>query len=138
MDLRVGSVTATEKIRVLIVDDAEQVRQALISFISLVDDIEVIGEAVNGREGVNKALELEPDIIIMDENMPVLNGLEASSMIKKSKSNSKIIMLTNYEEFESEAYKQGVIAYILKGTKLSILINCIRRVARDEIDLESI
>jgi YesN/AraC family two-component response regulator len=124
-----------EKINVLIVDDAEQVRQALKSFISLVDDIVIVGEAVNGREGVDKALELEPDIIIMDENMPVLNGLEASSMIKKSKSTSKIIMLTNYEEFESEAYKRGIVAYILKGTKLSILINCIRKVAQGDTDL---
>jgi YesN/AraC family two-component response regulator len=127
----------TGNIRLLIIDDSEDVRQALKDIFALTDDIEVIGEAINGQEGLEKTAELEPDIIIMDERMPVLNGLETSRIISEKASSSKIIMLTNYEDFRSEAYKNGVTAYLIKGVKLEILTDCIRKVHRGEaIDVE--
>ena len=131
-DLTMSEVTndviETEMIRVLIVDDSEDLRQALRDILSLTDDIIVIGEAINGKEGVEKAEELEPDIIIMDERMPGLNGLETSRIICERALPCKIIMLTNYEDFKSEAFKCGVLAYLIKGVKLDILTDCIRKV----------
>ena len=118
----------TGRIRVLIVDDSEDVRQALKDILSTTDDITVIGEAINGEEGLEKAAELEPDIIIMDERMHGLNGLETSRMICERALPCKIIMLTNYDDFKSEAYKSGVTAYLIKGVKLDILTDCIRKV----------
>ena len=133
MDVITRDVSEIGNIRIIIVDDSEDVRQALKSFISLTGDIDVVGEATDGEEGVKKATELEPDVIIMDERMPVLNGLEASRIINESTLSSKVIMLTNYEDFESEAYKCGVTAYLIKGVKLDTLIDCIRRVHQGEI-----
>jgi YesN/AraC family two-component response regulator len=137
MSKNTDDVIETGNIRLLIIDDSEDVRQALKDIFALTDDIEVIGEAINGQEGLGKTAELEPDIIIMDERMPVLNGLETSRIISEKASSSKIIMLTNYEDFRSEAYKNGVTAYLIKGVKLEILTDCIRKVHRGEaIDVE--
>src|SRR4030042_3282748 len=125
-----NDIIETGNIRIMIVDDSEEMRQALKNLLSLTKDMEVIGEAANGQEGLEKAAELKPDIIIMDERMPVLNGLEASRLISESALSCKVIMLTNYEDFESEAYKCGVTAYLIKGVKLNIITDCIRRVHR--------
>ena len=123
---------ATGKIRIMIVDDNDEMRQALKNLLSLTKDIEVIGEATDGQDGLIKATELKPDIIIMDEKMPVLNGLETSRIISESALSCKVIMLTNYEDFESEAFKNGVTAYLIKGVKLDIITDCVRRVYRGE------
>jgi YesN/AraC family two-component response regulator len=133
MNVITRDITEIGNIRIIIVDDSDYVRQALKNFISLTGDIDVIGEATDGEEGLKKATELKPDIVIMDEKMPVLNGLEASRKISESSLSSKVIMLTNYEDFESEAYKCGVTAYLIKGVKLDALIDCIRKVHQGEI-----
>jgi YesN/AraC family two-component response regulator len=127
-----NDIIETGNIRILIVDDSEDVRQALKDILSTTDDITVIGEAINGEEGLEKAAELEPDIIIMDERMPGLNGLETSRIIQERALPCKIIMLTNYEDFKSEAFKSGVTAYLIKGVKLDILTDCIRKVYTGE------
>ena len=119
-------------IRIMLVDDHDEVRQSLKNLLSLTKDMQVIGEATNGQEGLKKAVELKPDIIIMDERMPELNGLEASRILHESKISSKIIMLTSYKDFESKAFEYGVKAYLLKGIKLNILTDCIRRVHQGE------
>ena len=119
-------------IRILLVDDHDEVRQALKNLLSITKDMEVIGEATNGQEGLKKAVELEPDIIIMDERMPELNGLEASRILHESDLSSKVIMLTSYKDFEREAFDCGVKAYLLKGVKLNVLTDCIRRVHQGE------
>ncbi len=134
MNVVTKDITKIGNIRILIVDDNDDVRQALISFISLSGDIEVVGEAIDGVECLKKAAELEPDIIIMDEKMPGINGLEATRIISESTLSSKVIMLTNYDDFESEAYKCGVAAYFIKGVKLDIFLDCIRRVHQGEIN----
>ncbi len=123
---------STGNIRILIVDDHDEMRKALRNLLSLSQGIRVIGEATNGQEGLTKATELEPDVIIMDEKMPILNGLEASRLISNSSLSSKVIMLTNYHTFSSEAFDCGVKAYLVKGVKLDILIDCIRRVHNGE------
>jgi len=126
------SSIAVENIRIMLVDDHDEVRQALKNLLSLMNDMEVIGEATNGQEGLMKATELEPDIILMDERMPGLNGLEASRILRESRLSSKVIMLTSYQDFEREAFDCGVKAYLLKGVKLNVLTDCIRRVHRGE------
>jgi YesN/AraC family two-component response regulator len=133
MSNNANNIIEAGKIRTLIVDDSEDVRQALKDILALTNDIEVIGEAVDGQEGLEKATELEPDIILMDEKMPGLNGIETSRIISERALPCKIIMLTNYEDFKSEAYKNGVTAYLIKGVKLNILTDCIRRVYQGEI-----
>jgi YesN/AraC family two-component response regulator len=133
MDVITQEVNEIGNIRILIVDDSEDVRLALKSFISLTGDIDVVGEATNGQEGLIKANELEPDIIIMDERMPGLNGLEASRILSRSALSCKVIMLTNYEDFELEAFNCGVKAYLIKGVRLDTLIDCIRKVHQGEI-----
>jgi len=126
------SSTAVESIRIMLVDDHDELRQALKNLLSLTKDMEVIAEAANGHEGLEKAAELEPDIIIMDERMPGLNGLETSRILNKSGLSCKIIMLTSYQEFESKAFEYGVKAYLLKGAKFNVLTDCIRRVYQGE------
>ena len=126
------NIAAVESIRIMLVDDHDEVRQALKNLLSITNDIEVIGEATNGKEGLIKAAELEPDIIIMDERMPGINGLEASRILQESDLSCKIIMLTSHEDFESEAFECGVKAYLLKGVKLNVLTDCIRRVHQGE------
>jgi len=126
------SSTAVESIRIMLVDDHDELRQALKNLLSLTKDMEVIAEAANGQEGLEKAAELEPDIIIMDERMPGLNGLETSRILNKSGLSCKIIMLTSYQEFESKAFEYGVKAYLLKGAKFNVLTDCIRRVYQGE------
>lgn len=127
-----NNTSTFDSIRIMLVDDHNELRQALKNLLSLTKDIEVIGEAANGQEGLIKAAELEPDIIIMDERMPGLNGLEASRILNESGVNYKIIMLTSYEDFESKAFEYGVKAYLLKGVKLKVLTDCIRRVYQGE------
>ncbi len=126
------SSAEVESIRIMLVDDHEEIRQALKNLLTLTNDIEVIGEATNGQESLEKAAELEPDIIIMDERMPGLNGLEASRILNQSGSPCKIIMLTSYQDFESKAFEYGVRAYLLKGAKFNVLTDCIRRVHQGE------
>ena len=127
-----NDIIGTGNIRILIVDDHDEVRQALKDLLSFTEDIEVIGEATNGQEGLEKAAELEPDIIIIDERMPGLNGLETSRKINESALSCKVIMITNHDVFKLEAFECGVKAYLLKGVKLEILIDCIRRVYQGE------
>ncbi|MFC1947248.1 response regulator transcription factor [Chloroflexota bacterium] len=128
----INDIIETGKIRILIVDDHDEVRQALKDLLSFTEDIEVIGEATNGQEGLEKAAELEPDIIIIDERMPGLNGLETSRKITESALSCKVIMITNHDDLKLEAFECGVKAYLLKGVKLEILVDCIRRVNRGE------
>ncbi|UCC16006.1 MAG: response regulator transcription factor [Dehalococcoidales bacterium] len=126
------NIIETGNIRILIVDDHDEVRQSLKELLSFTEDIEVIGEANNGQEGLEKAAELEPDIIIVDEIMPGLSGLEVSRKISESSLLCKVIMITDHDVFKLEAFECGVKAYLLKGVKLEILIDCIRRVYQGE------
>ena len=89
-----------KSIRVIIADDHSMVREGLKQLIELEDNIEVIDQAGNGEEAINKALEKKPDVILMDINMPVLNGIEAAKKLKEKNCSSKIIMLTIHNEVE--------------------------------------
>ena len=86
----------SNKINVILVDDHEMVRLGLKSFLNLQGDVEVVGEAENGREGVDLALELRPDVVVMDLVMPELDGVQATLELLKEWPEAKILVLTSY------------------------------------------
>jgi DNA-binding NarL/FixJ family response regulator len=118
------------KIRVLIADDHSMLRQGLKQILELENDIIVVSQATNGNEAVQFAEECKPDVILMDLNMPGLNGLQAISEIKKKCLPSKIIVLTIHEdrEYLFKTLQMGAEGYVLKDAEPDVLIEAIRSV----------
>ncbi len=118
------------KIKVLIVDDLERVRQELRTALQLVEGLEVVGEAVNGLEAVRQAENLSPDIVLMDLEMPGLDGFEATRQIKERHLAKGVVVLTihSHPSARERAARVGVDAFIEKGTPIQTLIEAIRRV----------
>ena len=104
------------QIRVLIVDDHAVVRRGLRGFFDLLDDIEVVGEAENGRRAVEAAARLNPDVVLMDLLMPELDGLGAIATIKQAQPGVEIVALTSFieEEKVTTALEAGATGYLLK------------------------
>jgi two-component system response regulator NreC len=127
------------KIRVLIVDDHALVREGITALLRFYDDVEVVGEASDGREAISKSEELKPDVILMDIAMPGLGGLEATIEIKKKAPEVKIIVLSQYDDMEyvNRFLKAKVSGYLLKRAVGSELIAAVRAVARGESYLHS-
>lgn len=127
------------KIRVLIADDHALVREGIAAFLRMCDDIEVVGEASDGIEAIERVHKLKPDIVLMDISMPKLGGLEATVELKKTDPAIKIIVLTQYDdkEYISRFLKAGVCGYMLKKAVGSDLLNAIRAVNRGEFYLFS-
>jgi DNA-binding NarL/FixJ family response regulator len=117
-------MTAT---RVLIVDDVEQVRRDLCTVLPLAGDIKIIGEAANGLEAIRLAESLTPDVILMDLEMPILNGYEAAYQIKTRWPSCKVIALTvhAYESARQKALQNGVDDFIVKGAPVEMLVQAI-------------
>ena len=126
-------------IRVLFVDDHEMVRIGISSYLSTQEDISVVGEAASGREGIEKAEELKPDIILMDLVMDDMNGIEATQYIKQHQPSVKIVMLTSFID-DNEVYQAldaGVDSYILKTTSADDIANAIRKTYNKESVFEA-
>lgn len=125
---------AGNKIRVLVVDDHELFRQGVSGILSRSEDIEVVGEAENGQVAVEKCATLLPDVVLMDINMPVCGGLEATRLIKRENPYVKILILTvsDAEEMLFEAVKSGASGYVLKNANPQIVIDGVRRVSAGE------
>lgn len=123
-----------ELIKILIADDHPVVREGLSAMLSKEQDVEVVGEAENGVEAVNKAKELQPDIIFMDLRMPELDGVEAMRQIRAQNPDIKIIVLTTYDNDESifKGIEAGAKAYLLKDAPREELLKAIRAVHRGE------
>ena len=121
-----------KKIKLLIVDDIAHVRQGLNTRLNLSDEIEVIGEAGNGFEAIGMALVLNPDVILMDYEMPKLNGIEAAEVVKNHKPDIQIVMISIHdtEEYKSMAIEAGVSVFENKSTPVQELINQIRTVIK--------
>lgn len=127
------------KTRVIIVDDHALVREGIIAFLKFHDDIEVVGEAANGLQAIEKVEKLRPDIVLMDISMPGLGGIEATVEIKKRYPETKVLIVTQYDdrEYVSRLLKAGVSGYILKHAVGTDLISAIRAVSRGESYLYS-
>jgi two-component system, NarL family, response regulator LiaR len=124
-------------IRVLITDDHGVVRQGLRMFLSLDPDIDVVGEADNGKVALNMARELHPDVILMDLLMPVMDGIEATEAIRAELPEVEVVALTSVLEDVSVtgAVKAGAIGYLLKDTQAEELHRAIRGAAEGRVQL---
>ena len=122
------------KIRVLIADDHAVLREGLRALLSASDGIEVVGEAEDGMEAVEKAVSLHPDVILMDIAMPRLGGLEATLELRQRKVPARVLVLTQYDnkEYVFKMLKAGAAGYILKKAAGAELISAIRAVHAGE------
>ena len=129
----------SNKINVILVDDHEMVRLGLKSFLNLQGDVEVVGEASNGREGVDLALELRPDVVVMDLVMPELDGVQATLELLKEWPEAKILVLTSYLDNEKiyPVIEAGAKGYMLKTSSAAEILNSIRKVYRGEEAIET-
>ena len=125
-------------IRVLLVDDHAMVRRGMRDFLGLHDDIEVVGEAADGAEAVERALVLEPDIVVMDLMMPGLDGIEATSRIKAARPDIEIVALTSFIEEARvvAAIEAGASGFLLKDAEADELAAAIRAAAAGEVHLD--
>ena len=123
-----------EAIRILIADDHPVVREGLFAMLNRQHDFEVVGEAKDGMEVVNKTKELDPEIVLMDLRMPELDGVEAMRQIKLTKPDVKFIILTTYsdDEYIFSGIEAGARAYLLKDAPREELFKAIRTVHRGE------
>lgn len=129
-----GTEDAQSKIRVLVVDDHELFRQGVCSILQKSSEIDIVAEAENGEIAIEKCRELLPDVVLMDINMPVCDGLEATRQIKREHPYVKILILTvsDAEEMLFEAVKSGASGYVLKNASPTIVIDSVRRVSAGE------
>ena len=123
-----------KSIRILIVDDHAIVREGLRGLIEVEPDMEFVGEAASGSEGVEKALALRPDVILMDLLMPEMDGVTAIKEIKAGWGEARILVLTSFLEDDKvfPAIENGALGYLLKDTQPDELLNAIRGVHRGE------
>jgi len=117
--------------RVLLADDQALVRRGFRLILELEDDMEVVGEAANGREAVQLTRELEPEVVVMDIRMPELDGLEATRRIRAAGAPSRILVLTTFDlnEYVYEAMRAGASGFLLKDVPSAQLVAGIRTVA---------
>jgi NarL family two-component system response regulator LiaR len=127
----------TETIRVLIADDHAVVRRGLCELINSEPGMEVVGEAADGLEAVQKSQTLQPDVVLIDLVMPHKDGLEAITEIKKENPEARILILTSFAEDEKvfPAIKAGALGYLLKDTLPEDLLRAIRETYRGESSL---
>ena len=119
-------------VRLLIADDHALVRQALRGMLEREPDIEIVGEAVNGREAVDLCRTLDPNLVLMDLRMPEMDGLEATRAIKQEHAEVGVLMVTMHDnqDYMLEAAKAGAAGYVLKDASRDELIDAVRGVAR--------
>jgi DNA-binding NarL/FixJ family response regulator len=124
-------------IRVLVADDHPVVRSGIVALLAAAGDIEVVGEAVDGQDAVEKALALEPQLVLMDLRMPQLDGDEATAKILAAKPGIRVVVLTTYESDASilTAIEAGASGYLLKAAPQEEILAGIRSVARGEVAL---
>lgn len=123
-----------EKIQVCIVEDQDLIRKSLQVILNMEEDIEVIDTAANGQEILGKLENVQPDIILMDIHMPIMNGVEATKIIKEKWPDIKVIILTTFEEvhYVIDALNGGAVGYLLKAIDPKDLTAGIRLVYRGE------
>ncbi|WP_425448472.1 response regulator transcription factor [Dethiothermospora halolimnae] len=127
-----------EKIKVMLVDDQALIREGLSMMLGLCDEIEIIGESINGKEALKFLKDKSPHVILMDIRMPIMDGVEATKLIKEKYPNIKIIILTTFNEdqYIFEGLKNGADGYILKDVKSDEIIKGIKTVYRGNVLLQ--
>ncbi|HEX7105298.1 MAG TPA: response regulator transcription factor [Acidothermaceae bacterium] len=121
-------------IRVLLADDQELVRSGFRLILELADGIEVVGEAVDGREAVRLAKELAPDVVLMDVRMPEVDGIEATRQLRAARPETRVLVLTTFDldEYVYAAVRAGASGFLLKDAPREQLVTAVRTVARGE------
>jgi NarL family two-component system response regulator LiaR len=127
----------SEKIRVMIVDDHPVVRRGIQSLLAEEEDIQAVGEAVNGKDALEKVKSLKPDVILMDLVMPEMNGIEAIEKITASQPDARILVMTSFAADDKvfPSIKAGALGYLLKDSDPEDLIRMIRQVYRGELSI---
>ena len=124
--------------RVLIVDDHHMVLEGLKVFLSVSDEVDIVGTASNGAEAVEACERLSPDVVLMDVMMPVMDGAEATALIRAANPDIQVIALTSFveEDFVGRTLDAGAIGYLLKDSRPDVLLQAIRdaRVGRGTVD----
>lgn len=122
------------KTNILVVDDHSLVREGIITMLSIYDDFEIIGDAESGEKALKKIEDQKPDVVLMDINMPGMNGIETSKQVLANYEGVKIIILSMEvtQDHISEAIKAGVSGYLAKDTKKEVLAEAIRKVMTGE------
>jgi DNA-binding NarL/FixJ family response regulator len=122
------------KIKVLIADDHALVRDGIRALLALVSNVEVVGEAANGKEAVEKVRELAPDVVLMDLAMPILGGLEATRRIRREFPGTKVLALTQYEDSDSviPVIEAGACGFVTKVAAFSELASAIQAAYRGD------
>ena len=121
--------------RILIVDDVPQVRRELRTLLPLLDEIEIVGEAENGQSATELAAALRPDVVLMDIEMPIMDGITATRLIKQQCSPCRIVVLSIHsdEEVRAEARLAGADDFVDKGAPLAALLQAIRTDSSERI-----
>lgn len=128
----------TDTIRILLVEDQTLMRQGLKTILDLEPGLRVIGEAADGESGLRQALELRPDVVLMDVQMPRLNGVEATAQLCRQWPEAKVIILTTFDrdDYVYQGVRAGALGYLLKDAPANQLIETIRRVHAGEIFIQ--
>ena len=120
--------------KIVIADDHPQIRASLRRVLELKEGIEVVGEAANGAEAVDVVERLGPDVVVMDLNMPVMDGIEATALISEQHPSVRVVAFTSVTDggVLADALKAGAAGYILKGDPPEDFVDALRRAARGE------
>lgn len=120
--------------RILIADDHDAVRRSLKALLGHIPDCEVIAEATNGQEAVERAQETHPDVVLLDLSMPLMNGIEAARLIRTRVPETKVLIVSQYDlpGMVQEAFEAGVLGYILKVDIGKDLVPALEAASHDE------
>jgi DNA-binding NarL/FixJ family response regulator len=136
--MSVSDEAARSRIRVLLVDDQALFREGLRTLLSLTNDLEIVGEAEDGEDAIRQAARLDPDVVLMDLKMPILDGVEATRRLHENRPDCRVIILTTFDddEYVFEGLRAGAVGYMLKDTPSENLTEAIRAAARGESFLQ--
>ncbi len=131
--------TPHNKISVLLVDDHPMVQGGLLACLSYYDDIEVVGVTNDGHSALDKAIELEPDVVLMDVSMPLMNGIDATEIITEQLSSTKVLIFSMHDssEFVRSAIQAGASGYVLKDTSSEEVYYAIKAIAKGNTHFSS-
>ncbi|GAA0220507.1 response regulator transcription factor [Saccharothrix mutabilis subsp. mutabilis] len=123
-----------ERIRVLVAEDQDELRDSLCELVSATPDMVLVGRARDGREAVDGALRLRPDVVLMDIRMPVVDGLEATRLILDSAAGARVVVLTTFDldEYVYEALRVGATGFLLKNAGVAEILRALRTVHRGD------